>query len=150
MAVITVQDVLDRAQRFEQLLAEYYANLARHAAREGVRLLTDYMSRHRTRITAALEKLPPERLRRVCAAPLRYEPQAADCRCFEDMNLPEDATADQVLDAAVTLDECLISLYRQVLRQPVDEEVKALVGGFLRAEERDEIELKKIKAMDYF
>ena len=150
MAVITVQDVLDRAQRFEQLLAEYYANLGKHSAREGVRLLTDYMSRHRKRITAVLEKLPPERLHRVCSAPLRYEPQAADCRCFEDMNLPEDATADQVLDAAVTLDECLISLYRQVLRQPVDEEVKALVGGFLRAEERDEIELKKIKAMDYF
>jgi len=150
VAAITAQDVLDRAQRFEQLLTDHYANLAKHAAREGVRRLTNHMSRHRKRILAALERLSPERLHRVCSAPLRYEPRAADCRCFEDMELPEDATANQVLDAAVRLDECLVSLYRQVRQQPVAEEVKALVGGSLRTEERDEIELKKIKAMDYF
>lgn len=150
MAVVTVQDILDRAQQFEQLLADYYANVSKHADREGVRLLTDYMSRHRERILAALEKLSAERIHRICSAPLRYEPQAADCRCFEGMDLSKDATAGQVLDAAVTFDECLVSLYRQVLQQPVDQEVTALVGGFLRAEQRDEIELKKIKAMDYF
>jgi len=55
-----------------------------------------------------------------------------------------------VLDAAVTFDECLVRLYRQAARQSADAEVRALFEGLIRAEQRDEIELKKIKAMDYF
>ncbi len=43
-----------------------------------------------------------------------------------------------------------MKLYRQVLQQPVDDEIKELFESLVRAEQRDEIELKKIKAMDYF
>lgn len=150
MAVITIEDVLKHAERFEHLLAGFYADLADRSCREGVRLLTGYMSRHRERIVDALEKLSPDQVRRVCSAPLRYEPQAADCRCFDRIELPGDASAATVLDAAVVFDECLVDLYRQVLQQPVDEDVRELFESLVRAEQRDQIELKKIKAMDYF
>ena len=150
MAVVTVADVLKRAEELERMLADYYSRLSEKATREGVRLLTDYMSRHRVRIAAALEQLDPERVRSICSAPLRYEPQPVDCPCFEGVELPPNARAAEVLDTAVTFDECLISLYRQVVRQPVGEAVKELFQDLIRAEQRDEIELKKIKAMDYF
>jgi len=150
MAVVTVADVLRHAQQFEEMLREYYAGVSRRATREGVRLLADYMSRHVDRIAQALDRLSGQQVRRICTAPLRYQPQAADCRCFQEMELPPDATAQDVLDAAITFDECLISLYRQVLQQPVDQEVRDLFESLVRSEERDEIELKKIKAMDYF
>jgi len=150
MAVITVADVIEHAERFENLLEEYYRKLAVEATRDGVRMLADYMARHRQRIAEALGKVPPEAYRRICAIPLRYEPQAADCRCFEGVDLPPDASAADVLDVAVKFDECLINLYRQVLRQEVDEHVAELFQDLISCEQRDEIELKKIKAMDYF
>ncbi len=150
MPVITVNDVLKRAEEFEQMLADYYAGLSRRTTREGVRLLTQYMSRHRVRISQALGRFPHDSARRIRTTPLKYAPQAADCRCFEKVVLPPNPGAAQVLDAAVAFDECLISLYRHVLRQPVTEEVKMLFESLVRSEERDEIELKKIKAMDYF
>jgi len=150
MAVLTIKDVLEHAERFEQMLADYYAGVRDRSTREGVRLLTDYMSRHRKHIGQALERLSPQQVARICAAPLRYEPQAADCRCFEGMELPSDATAADVLEAALTFDECLVRLFRQVIQQPVDEEIKELFESLLRAEQRDQIELKKIRAMDYF
>lgn len=150
MAVITVADVLRRAEEFEGMLADYYARLSERATREGVQLLADYMSRHRVRIAERLDRLAPEQVRRICCTPLRYEPQAADCRCFDGVDLPSDATAAQVLDVAVTFDGCLIKLYQQAVQQPVDQEVRELFEGLIRSEERDEIELKKIKAMDYF
>ena len=132
------------------MLADFYADLSKHSCREGVRLLTDYMSRHRKRIVEALKKLAPEQVRQVCSAPLRYEPQAADCRCFDRIELPDNASAAAVRDVAVLFDECLVRLYRQVVQQPVDEEIRELFESLIRAEQRDEIELKKIKAMDYF
>ena len=150
MATVTVADVLEHAERFEQMLVGYYARLSEQSTREGVRLLTDYMSRHRRRIGKAMARLSSEQVKRVRSVPLRYEPQAADCRCFEATELLPGTTATEVLDAAVTFDECLVRLYRQVLEQPVDEEIKELFESFLRAEQRDEIELKKIKATDYF
>ena len=150
MPVVTVADVLRHAEQFERMLADYYRHLAEETPREGVRLLTDYMSRHRARLTGALARLDPDQVRRIREEPIRYEPQAADCRCFEGVDLPAEATAGQVLDIAVTLDECLVRLYRQAARQSADLEVRALFESLIRAEQRDEIELKKIKAMDYF
>ncbi len=150
MAIITIKDVLEHAERFEQMLADFYADLSEHSGREGVRLLTDYMSRHRKRIADALERRSPEQVQRICSTPLKYEPHAADCNCFDRINLPDNASAAMVLDAAVTLDECLVSLYRQVLQQSVDEGIRELFESLVRVEQSDEIELKKIKAMDYF
>ncbi len=66
------------------------------------------------------------------------------------MELPPDAPAGQVLDNAVCLDGCLIELYRQAAEQAPDAESQAFFQGLIRCEERDAIELKKIKAMDYF
>ena len=150
MAIATVGDVIKHAEAFEQMLSDYYAGLAERSEREGVRLLTDYMGRHCARIAEALQRLPEAEVRRILAVPLRYEPEVADCRCFEGVELPPDATAAQVLDVAVTLDECLIRLYRQVAGQPVEQSVKDLFESLVHAEENDEIELRKIKAMDYF
>ncbi len=150
MAIVTIEDVLKHAEQFEQMLANFYSDLCDHSSREGVRLLTDYMSRHRKRITESLNKLSPEQVCRVSTAPLKVEPHAADCRCFEGIELSDNSSAAEVLDVAVTLDECLVRLYRQVLQQPVDQEIRALFESLVHAEERDEIQLKKIKAMDYF
>ena len=150
MAIVTVGDVMKHARDFERMLGDYYAGLAERSQREGVRLLTDYMGRHCARLDEALARLDEGVVQRILKVPLRYEPQAADCRCFEGMELPPDATAGQVLDVAMTFDECLIRLYRQVARQPVDQEVIDLFESLIHAEETDEVELKKIKAMDYF
>ena len=150
MAVITIEDVLIHARNFERMLADYYAKLAEHTTRDGVRLLTEYMSRHQNRIEETLNTFSREQLKRVRSTPLRYEPQAADCRCFQDIGLAADASAAQVLDEAVVFDECLVSLYRQVLQQDVEPDIRQLFESLLCVEQRDEIELKKIKAMDYF
>ena len=153
MGVITIVEVLEHVERFERMLAEFYAKVSEQSTREGVRLLTDYMSRHRWRTHEALTKLSietAEQIYRICHTPLRYEPQGADRHSFEGVELPPDATAAEVLDTAIKFDECVIQFYRQVLQQPVDKEVKELFESLIRFEQYDVIELKKIKAMDYF
>lgn len=150
MAVTTVGSVLKRASDFECELMDYYLGVAGQTKREGVRLLTDYMGRHRKRLSEALERFPADEYRRICAFPIRYEPASAECDHFRTIELPPDATAAQVIDIAVALDECLISIYKQVTQQDIDPEVKELFESLVRREERDEIQLKKIKAMDYF
>jgi rubrerythrin len=150
MAVTNVACVLRRAGDFEHQLMTYYLNLSEQSTREGVRLLTEYMARHRRRLAEALERFPAEEYRRISALPLRYEPVSVECDRFAEKVLLADATAAEVLDVAIELDECLISLYEQVARQDVEPEVKELFESLVHREERDEILLKKIKATNYF
>lgn len=147
---IVVEDVLRHAKEFEHRVAELYAKVSHEATREGVRLLADYMSRHRVRIAEALGKLSQRQIRHVYAVPLRFDPKAACGKGLTQEPPGPDATAAQLLELAMALDECLMRLYREVLAQPVDEEVKEVFESLLCAEQRDEIELKKIEAMDYF
>ena len=150
MPVITVAEVLKTAEDFEARLVEYYAEISERTTREGVHLLADYMGRHRRRLAEALSRIPDSKRTRISGCPVRYQPDKPDCSCFEGKQLPADAPATEILDLAVEVDECLIALYKQVLRQELDPEVRELFESLVHCEEWDEVELKKIKAMDYF
>ena len=150
MSVVTVADVIKHAERFEEMLEDFYRNVAARSAREGVRMLADYMGRHRRRLKEAIAELDRDEYERICAIPIPYEPEAADCRCFEKVELAPDASAADLLDVAVRFDECLMSFYRQVLRQENDHALSDLFEGLIHSEQQDAVELKKIKAMDYF
>ena len=151
MAKITVGDVLVHAERFEDMLAEYYAAISSHSVRDGVRMLADYMSRHRRRIYEFLSKREPGEIQRIKRVRLPVEPEAADERCFTDSTrLPPDASASEVLDVALQLDQCLINLYRQAAEETADTEARELLEKLQVVEVRDKIRLQKIKALDYF
>lgn len=150
MTSVTVGDVLDHARKFENALADYYDSVSKKAAKVGVVMLTNYMSRHRRRIDDFLSKRDPKEMRRIRSIPLPFDPEAANCKCFDRVGVTEDDPASHVLDVAITLDECLIKLYKQAADEAHDPEVRELFQSLLRAEERDEIQMKKIKATNYF
>ena len=69
MLAITLGEILEHVERFEQSLGDYYSNLSRDTTHEGVRLLTDYMSRHNLRIRELLEKVPLDKRKVICSTP---------------------------------------------------------------------------------
>ncbi|TFG39774.1 MAG: hypothetical protein E4H48_08550 [Syntrophobacterales bacterium] len=85
----------------------------------------------------------------VAATPRRYQPEATDCTCFEKLRIPEGASAAERLAGAVTFDDCLALLYRRMVAKEISCDVHELFESLLRGEQRDQVELKKIKAMDY-
>jgi ferritin-like protein len=150
MMAITLGEILEHVEQFEQLLRDFYANLSQETTHEGVRLLTDYMSRHSLRIHELLEKLPLDERKTICSTPIPYMPEFPGKKSIKLAKLPSDPTASQVLDAAVSFDDCLVKMYQSVAEQPVSQEIKDFFGYLIRDMETDEIQLKKIKAMDYF
>ena len=113
-------------------------------------MLADYMSRHRLRTHDALSKLPADEVCRISEAPLRYEPYAAESHCLDGIEVSPDTTAAELFELAVKFDECLINMYKQVIQQPVDQDVKRLFESLIEYEKQDELDLKKIKAFDSF
>jgi hypothetical protein len=150
MAAITLGEILKHAEDFETMLGNFYARLSQKTSHEGVRLLTEYMSRHTHHIHKLLEDLSPNRKKKLCSTPLPLKPHFPGKDNIDLAHLSEDPTASDVLDAAIGFDEELVQMYHSIADQPVSQDIKDFFEALVRSLERDEIELKKIKAMNYF
>lgn len=151
MSVVTVGEMLDRAQDFEARLEGFYADLRDRAERDGVRLLTYYLARHRRHLPEALAAYPEGELEHIRKVPLKlsnihFEPATY----FEGKSFPSDITANELLDTAIEFVEYLIHFYRWMADQPLGKEDCRLFLDLLHIEEKHVVELKKTKAMDYF
>ena len=150
MRAITLGEILEHVETFEENLKDFYAQLSEETTHEGVRLLADYMSRHSHRIHELLEKIPSDRRKVICSTPIPYKPELPDKSNIKQVHLPDDPTANDVLDAAIRFDDCLVNMYHSVADQPVSQDIKDFFDCLIRDMETDEIQLKKIKAMNYF
>jgi hypothetical protein len=151
MAVVTLGDVLDSVADFERKLESFYADLRDRTTRDGTRLLTYYLARHRRHLPEALECCSGSDLAGIRRTPFKYDgPEFEPAACFEGRDLPSDVTGGELLDTAIELVSLLTSVYRWLAEQPLGEKAKSLFTSLLRIEERHLIELKKTKATDYF
>jgi len=145
MVAITISEILTHVEDFERMLSAYYAGLSEQTGQAAVCLVTDYISRHRRRTTEALSKLPPEQLKHIRDVRLRYRPDLPGRKCFDEIRISPDADVEEVCRAAVAFNQCLIRTYRQIIRQPIDKQIRELFENLIRLEEKDELTMKKIQ-----
>ena len=147
MLAITIDEILRHAEKFESHLAEFYTKISEETTLDAVRLLTDYMGRHQNRIKDALSKVPAEQMQHIINIPLQYEPHIPGDHCFKVIKLPANASPNEILDAAIKFDECIVQMFRQIAHQPVHRDVKDFFENLQQLEEKDQLELKKIRTM---
>ena len=151
MSAVTVGDMLERVRGFERRLEVYYADMRDTTASDGVRLLTHYLARRRHHLRDALESYSPEQLEHIRRVRLKYDDTDFSLQhSFEGTGLPAAAGGNELLDVAISLVETLIRFYRWMAGQPLGHEAGGLFESLLHIEERHVVELKKIRAMDYF
>lgn len=149
--MVTIGDMLARAEDFEMRLERFYADLRDRATSDGVRLLTYYLARHRKHLPEAMENFDSERVRKWKRVLLKYDDTDFDPhRLFSGRHLSDDVTADQLLAHAIELVEHLIRFYRWMTMHTHGKSEQQLFEFVLRIEENHVVELKKMKAMDYF
>jgi hypothetical protein len=145
MRAVRISEILLKAEEFEEHLTRVYADVFEHAVGEDLKMLAEYMGRHRERITDAISRLPDEQVEKIKKTPLPYEPQGADWYCFYNFDISSITKTEELIDAAITFDDCLIDLYEQVARQAVSQEIKDFFVSLRRMEKNDKKSLKTIK-----
>ena len=151
MAIVTLEELLERARQFEERLTRCYAEIRDGCEDKGVRLLTYYLARHRRHLDEALAEFDPEQIKKIGNIQLKHDVDFDPGRALELLERqPCDVTGQQLLDAAVEYDGALIELYRSILRQPLSGEATALLEALIRVEERDIVMLKKTMATHLF
>ena len=151
MAAVTVGEVIDRIEDFESRLESFYADLRDRVTLDGVRMLVHYLARHRRHLPNAMESFSAAQIQRMRKIPIKYDDaEFARGACFEHKDLPSSIGGQELLDVAIEFVEALIHFYGHFADQPVGDEAAGLLRALLRIEESHIVELKKIKAMDYF
>ncbi len=151
MAIVTVGELLDRARVFEDRLAKRYAEIRDQTEDNGVRLLTYYLARHRRHQELALADCDRAQIDRTRKVELKHDIPFDPEKLSRQIDVPVDTiTGDRLLQTAIAYDQALIDLYRAILEQPLNDEVRALFESLKRIEERDIVMMKKMVAMHYF
>jgi hypothetical protein len=151
MAVVTVGELLDRGHDFESKLDAYYAEVRDQSPDNSVRLVTYYLARHRRHQERALGELDPNILQHLREMGLTFDASldAAAGPRLPDF-APEAVKGNVLIEAAVSHGKGLVSLYRSILAQPLNEDVQTVLEALIRVEEREIVMMKKMLAMHYF
>jgi hypothetical protein len=151
MALMSVAKFLEKVRETEKSMSDYYCRINNATKKEGVRLLTDYLCRHRNRLEEAMSELDDATAGHLNKIMLKCPVDFA----WIDRNTRFKTGATEIdgrdlLDIAVQFDTGLIGMYRQVSELPLIEEALAFFNSLIKIEEKDIVMLKKITATNYY
>jgi hypothetical protein len=141
MAFETIGDVLEHAKQFHRKLAELYGQLGDTARKDKIRILLTYMQRHEENMVDVLHSLEEDTSQRILKTWFKYPPEFPRHKCFECVTLLPEMTAEEIVDAALRVDECLRRLYRHGLEKAITPETKDFFGKLLDMEKQKETEV---------
>lgn len=143
MAFQRTRDILEHAKSFHEQLSAFYGRLSDTAAKDRIKVLLNYMSRHEQHLVEALSGLESDAARKVLDTWFKFGPEMPACTCFECMDLQPDMTLEQITQAALKVDRCLVDFYRQAVEKAVSQDVKDLFTRLLEMEQKEETECLK-------
>jgi rubrerythrin len=143
MAFETTKDVLDHVREFHQQLSEFYRDLIDKTDKERVRMLLDYLSRHEKHLEESMARYEAEVSERILKTWFQYPPPKEILGICKTLAVDEveDLSVDGVIKLALELDDCLIDLYKEMIRGSESEEVREVFQSLLDMEKQEELEL---------
>jgi bacterioferritin (cytochrome b1) len=140
------RNVLEYAARFHRQLAERYRQLSQTAGqtadRKRLAMLLDYLQRHEKHFESALQRYAHQTRIRIRETWYQYIPESAVLRT-DDIELRDDMSLDEVVEAALALDQRLVSFYRIMATQGGSREVRDIFSGLATQEEEEKAKIKQ-------
>lgn len=139
MAYIQVRDILQHASSFHGMLRDFYNTINDRTQRESVKLLVDYMARREKKLQEITSQISVEQEKQIAEEWIKYESEFATHDCFDRLKIDDNSGVDDVIDAGLLLNQCLINLFHHMAEIAPTQKIKALFTSF----EVEEIAEKK-------
>lgn len=142
MAFETTKDVLDHAREFHFQLSEFYRVLSNKSEKLRVKMLLDYMSQHEKYLEETLGRYEEEMAKKILNTWFQYPPPKGILNTCREISIEEkeEYTVDDVIEMAVKLDQCLIDLYNEMIKNTETEEMREVFTNLLEMEKRQELQ----------
>lgn len=143
MAFETTKDVLAHAREFHTQLSDFFNLLSRKSKKQRVKLLLDYMSEHEKYLEETMSRYEEEVSAKILNTWFQYPPPKElleTCREVS-INKTDDLSVDDVIEMAVKLNQCLIDLYKEMIKNSETEQIRDVFTNLMEMEKRQELEL---------
>jgi rubrerythrin len=143
MAFDQTKDVLDHARKFHRKLSEFYEDLKESASKERTRALLDYLSRHEKYLDECLAEFEEEVSDNVLDTYFKFGSEQSKIAEISDFIIKPEMDTDDVIQAAMHFDACLIQFYKEMAQRSLSVKVKEVFENLLVMEKQEQIELSK-------
>ena len=141
MASETVKDIIVRIRGMHSQLGWFYQAMGEATAKERVKLLLNYISRHERNLEEALSQYQNQAAKAVLDTWYKATPGTALSQEMEQLKISSEMTADEVVALVLAADQKLVGQFRQLAENAASEDVRDLFQKLIAIEEREEHQL---------
>lgn len=131
------KDVIHYVRQLHGQLAECYATHRDEAPQERMKMLLDYLSRHERQLEATLASYEKDAAVRIRNTWFQYVPSDTVERTLQNFEIRADGDIDEVISRVLEFDNAILNLYREVISETDQPEVKAVFQNLLDMESGD-------------
>ena len=147
MAYKQVKDILQRAVEFHGMLIDFYERINDATQKESVKLLVDYMARHEKQLQEITSRISAEQEKKITEEWFKCESEFATRNCFDILRIEKDSGVDDVIDAGLQLNQCLINLFHHMAEIAPTQEIKTLFSSLETGEIAEKKKLARMRGM---
>ncbi len=138
MASQTVRDIITHIRGMHCQLGSLYQSMGNAAARERVKLLLYYVSRHERNLEEALSQYQQQAKKAVLDT--WYKSSSGDplAGVLDPLHIRPDMATDDVIHTVLDADQKLVNQFRQLAENAASEDVRELFQKLIAIEEREE------------
>ncbi len=140
-------EIIDFVGSFHKKMSEYYMKLNEGANKQRIKMLLDYLLKHEKQREETLANYQKEASRKVLNNWFKYVPENIPYDCFDNIVIDPEISIDDVVITALRLNDCLIEMYKNLIKETEVEEVKEVFNSLLNRLKKEEKNLVRDAAM---
>jgi hypothetical protein len=106
-------------------------------------MLLDYLSRHEQHMEQTLARYEKGNRQGILDGWLEYSPSLDVEAVVQSCQLRGQPSTDDILQAAMTFDDALVNLYREMAEKAIDHKTKELFRDLLNLEQQEKIQVAR-------
>jgi rubrerythrin len=139
----TIRDVLHHAKEVHTMIASHFHELAGKTGNPRVKMLLDYLEAHEEHLGKTLGNYEANASAEILNAGFAFSSCERKLDHLKSLFTDKNISADEVIDQALTLDECIMDMYRKIATEAEEEKVREMFKNILQMEENEQRKVVK-------
>jgi len=139
----TTRDMLHHARDVHALIAKHFHELADKTDNPRVKMLLDYVEEHEKHLENTLNRYEADAPTNILNAWFQFSPCERKMDQLKSLFTDKNVSTDEVIDQVLTLDECIMDMYRKIATEAEAEDVRDMFKNILQMEENEQRKVVK-------
>lgn len=126
-----VKDILEHTRHFHELISDFYQNLSQNTDKERLKIILDYLSEHELHLEKAFAEYEKTASKKILNVWLPFSPCQERLTEFKVQIQSEEITIKEIIQKVIELDDCVINMYRDLVSQADNQDVKDVFYSIL-------------------